>query len=69
MHSCRIHAFEVGPLSFDVKVAWHQGNNIGIEKFFYRGHLKIVMAKKQIWNIFLLWAKNNYKSLLGVSKT
>ena len=69
MHPCRIRTFEVGPLSFNVNVAWYQGTNIGIDKFFYRGHLKIVMAKKQIWDFFQLWARNSCKSPLGVSKT
>ena len=69
MHPPRDGALEAGPLSFDVKVAQCQGTNIGIDKFFDRGHLKIVMDKKQIWDFFQFWAKNSYKSPLGVSKT
>ena len=66
MHPPRVGALEAGPLSFDVNIAQCQGPNIGIDKFFDRGHLKIVMAKKQIWDFFQLWAKNRYKSPLGV---
>ena len=69
MHPPRDGALEAGPLSFDVNIAQCQGPNIGIDKFFDRGHLKIVMAKKQIWDFFQLWAKNRYKSHLLVSKT
>ena len=69
MHPPRDGALEVGPVSFDVNVAWYQTTNIGIDKFFDRGHLKIVMTKKQIWDFFQLWARNSYKSPLGVSKT
>ena len=69
MHPNRDGALEAGLLSFNVNIAQCQGPNIGIDKFFNRGHLKIVTAKKQIWDFFQLWAKNSYKSPLGVSKT
>ena len=69
MHPHRDEALEADPLSFDVNIAQCQGPNIGIHKFFYRGHQKIVMAKKQTWDFFQLWAKNSSKSPLGVSKT
>ena len=66
MHPPRDGALEVGPVSFNVNVAWYQGPNIGIYKFFDKDDLKIVMAKNQIWHFFQLWAKNSYKSPLGV---
>ena len=48
MHPPRDGALKVGPMSFNVNVALYQVPNIGIYKFFDRGHQKIFMAKKQI---------------------
>ena len=69
MHPPRDGALKVGPMSFNVNIAWYQVPNIGIYKFFDRGHRKIFMAKKHIWDFFQLWARNSYTSPLGVSKT
>ena len=48
MHPPRDGALKIGPMSFNVNIAWYQVTNIGIYKFFDRGHQKIFMAKKQI---------------------
>ena len=46
MHPCRITKLEGSPFSFDVSVAWYQGNNVDLTLFFHKSHLRGARAKK-----------------------